>query len=219
VSKPVRVNYYLYLPRGYSTAGEYRWPVLLFLHGAGERGDDLERVKVHGPPKVIDTIEGFDAIIISPQCPADQTWDNETLLTLLSEVSYRYKGDPKRTYLTGLSMGGYAAWSLATEHPERFAAVVPVCGGGNTLPVKLASGAKKKALMDLPIWAFHGAKDTVVDPGESERMVKALKEIGAKNVKLTIYPEAGHDAWTETYNNPELYKWLLRQNLEPKRDR
>jgi predicted peptidase len=111
--------------------------------------------------------------------------------------------------LTGLSMGGYGAWSLGTMHPERFAALAPICGGGELISVLLSSRDKSQALNTIGIWAFHGAKDPVVPVEESRRMVDAVKRAGVKDVKLTVYPEAQHDSWTETYNNPELYRWLL----------
>jgi len=107
-------------------------------------------------------------------------------------------------------MGGYGTWRLGLAHPEKFAAIAPVCGGANLIEAILGVGGKGAALKNLPIWAFHGAKDAVVPPDESRRLVKALKKIGVKEIRLTVYPEANHDSWTETYNNPELYKWLLR---------
>ncbi|HVV02336.1 MAG TPA: prolyl oligopeptidase family serine peptidase, partial [Verrucomicrobiae bacterium] len=110
---------------------------------------------------------------------------------------------------TGLSMGGYGTWDLGISHPERFAAIAPICGGGQYISVFLSSREKTAALNSLGIWAFHGAKDPVVPVEESKRMVAALKRAGVPDVKLTIYPEAQHNAWTETYNNPDLYKWFL----------
>jgi predicted peptidase len=110
-------------------------------------------------------------------------------------------------------MGGFGAWSLSTAHPERFAAIAPICGGGDTISILLADGKRKDQLKRLPIWAFHGGKDPVVNVEESEKMVAAYKRIGNKNVELTVYPEAGHDSWTETYNNPKLYEWFLSHRL------
>ena len=118
--------------------------------------------------------------------------------------------DTNRVYLTGLSMGGFGTWKLAVAHPELFAAIVPICGGGETIEVLLAARERGAALKSLPVWAFHGAKDPVVSLEESERMVNALKKLGGKEVKLTVYPEAQHDSWTETYNNPQLYEWFLQ---------
>lgn len=194
------LKYLLFLPQGYGKS-QQKWPLILFLHGAGESGEDLEKVKVHGPPKIVESKPDFPFIVVSPQSPKFG-WNRPALVELLDEVIARYDVDEDRVYLTGLSMGGFGSWALASEHPERFAAVVPICGGGKI--------EMTETLKNIPIWAFHGAKDTVVVLNQSERMVEALKKIGG-NVKLTVYPEAGHDSWTETYDNPELYEWLLGQ--------
>jgi len=150
---------------------------------------------------------------VSPLCPAGQSWSNETLLALLDEITVHYQVDSDRVYLTGLSMGGYGAWSLALAHPERFAAVIPICGGGSMIDPALAAlgytPERKEALKKLPIWVFHGGKDTVIPPSESERMVEAVKHLGSDKVKLTIYPEANHNSWAQTYTNAEVYSWLL----------
>jgi predicted peptidase len=120
--------------------------------------------------------------------------------------------DTHRIYLTGLSMGGFGTWTLGLTFPERFAAIAPLCGGGDSLTPYLATGARKEALKTLPVWAFHGAKDPVVPPIESEHMVGLLKQLGDKDVKLTIYPDALHDCWTQTYANPELFEWFLKHS-------
>jgi predicted peptidase len=114
----------------------------------------------------------------------------------------KYKVDKQRVYLTGVSLGGYGTWSMARRFPDYFAAIVPICGGG--------SRSRLERLKNMPIWVFHGAKDETVSIKESERMVDALKALDG-NVRFTVYPETGHDAWTETYNNPKLYEWLLEQ--------
>ena len=183
---------------------------MLFLHGAGERGSDLKKVAVHGPPKLVASRPDFPFILISPQCPDGQVWSDEVLLGLLDEVESKYRVDLTRVYLTGLSMGGYGTWSLGLKHPERFAAIAPVCGGGDPSDVLLSGGTQADALKSLGIWAFHGAKDPVVKLEESERMLKAVKAKGAKDVELTVYPEVQHDSWTETYTNEKLYEWFLR---------
>jgi predicted peptidase len=201
---PVTVSYHLFLPQGYDTA-KSQWPLIFFLHGAGERGDNLELVKKHGPPNLVQTNPDFPFIVVSPQCPSGQWWNTTDLITLLDEIINTYRVDPNRVYLTGLSMGGYGSWQLGTEHPERFAAIAPICGGGLYLRVK-------RELNDVPIWVFHGAKDSVVPIEESQRLVNALKEAGA-DVRFTVYPDAGHDSWTETYNNPHLYQWFLSHTL------
>ena len=203
------LKYLLFLPKGYDENATKRWPLMLFLHGAGERGNDIWKVATHGPPKVVAQDPDFPFVLVSPQCPDGQIWVPDVLLGLLDEVSSRLKVDTNRVYLTGLSMGGYGTWDLGLSHPERFAAIVPICGGGELIRVLLADG-HKNALKSLGVWAFHGGKDPTVPIEESQRMVAVLKKTGVEDVKLTVYPEAGHDSWTETYNNPEVYQWMLR---------
>ena len=198
VKKEVAFDYLLYLPENYSKKGE-KFPLILFLHGSGERGDSLALVSKHGPPKVAEAMN-LPFIVVSPQCPADRWWDVEDLKFLLDDIFKKYNVDKNRVYLTGLSMGGYGTWEMAWKYPEIFAAVAPVCGGGNKHRVCL--------MKDVPVWAFHGAKDDVVPLETGQEMVDALKKCGGE-VKFTIYPEANHDSWTETYDNPELYKWFL----------
>jgi predicted peptidase len=200
VKVTAKIDYLLFLPQGYEESKK-TWPLMLFLHGAGESGTDLSKVKVHGPPKVVETKLDFPFILVSPQS-AGRGWNSDTLTALLDDVVRKNRVDPRRIYLTGLSMGGFGTWSLAAAHPEKFAAIVPICGGGNT--------ADAKKLAALPIWVFHGAKDPTVPVQRSREMVEAIKAAGG-NVKYTEYPEAKHDCWTETYDNPELYKWLLAQ--------
>jgi predicted peptidase len=198
------VNYLIYLPEGYQDSSKL-WPLVLFLHGAGERGNDLEIVKRNGPPKLVEEGKKFPFILVCPQCPERTDWDNKLLITLLDYLESNYNVDGDREYLTGLSMGGHATWSLAIQYPERFAAIIPVCGRGYSQDVYV--------LKNVPVWVFHGAKDDIVPVTDGQKMVEALKAAGG-NVKFTIYPEAGHDAWTETYNNPEVYEWLLSHSLE-----
>lgn len=200
----VRYDYLLHLPPDYGQDPQQRWPLILFLHGAGERGSDVQRVKTQGIPKLVDEQPDFPFIAVSPQCPEERFWPNEVegLLALLDEITARYAVDMERIYLTGLSMGGFGAWSLAIAAPERFAAVAPICGGFFG-PVQMV-----QRLKGLTVWAFHGVKDPVVALEQSERLVKVLQELGSE-ARLTAYPEAGHDAWTETYANPELYTWFL----------
>jgi predicted peptidase len=208
LTQNVRLDYLLSLPPGYQQ-GAQQWPLILFLHGAGERGTNLSKVSVHGPPKLVKQKKEFPFIIVSPQCPTDEIWNDAALLALLDDVMKNYRVDPRRVYLTGLSMGGFGTWSLGLRHPERFAAIAPICGGGDILPALLTSQEKSKALRSLGVWAFHGAKDPVVALAESERMVAALKKAGVKDLELTVYPEADHDSWTKTYENPKLYEWFL----------
>ncbi len=205
------------LPDGYGAEPGKRWPLLLFLHGSGERGDDVWSVAKHGPPKLLrESPRGPAArllaenfVVISPQCPKGEWWNTAALLALLDEIMASHAIDPARVYLTGLSMGGYGAWELGTAFPERFAAMVPVCGGGNFITAYRSHREKRSELRSLAIWAFHGARDPTVPVAESERMVEAMERFEVADVQLTIYPEAQHDSWTETYANPELYTWLL----------
>jgi predicted peptidase len=192
----VELRYWLYLPKEYTRKDP--WPLLLFLHGAGERGDDLEVVKKHGPPKKIAAGEQFPFIVVSPQCPKDDRWQPAALSELLDDLAKNYKVDQDRIYVTGLSMA---------HSPGRFAAIVPICGGGDP--------ERAKDISHIPVWVFHGAKDTAVSLKRSEDMVEALKAAGG-SPKFTVYPEAGHDSWTESYNNPDLYKWLLQQKRAAK---
>jgi predicted peptidase len=200
----IDINYLLYLPDGYGESSE-EFPLLLFLHGVGERGSDLSIVKRNGPPKLIDEGKKFPFIIISPQCPDRTDWDNKSLIVLLDYIESNYRVDKNLVYVTGLSMGGHATWSLAIQYPERFAAIIPVCARGYSQDVYV--------LKDVPIWAFHGEKDDIIPIEDGKKMVEALEKAGG-NVKFTIYPEANHDAWTETYNNPEIYEWLLSHSLD-----
>lgn len=205
ITKAVEIDYLLSLPKGYGET-DRKWPVMLFLHGAGERGENLDLVKKHGPPKLIEQGKQFPFIVVSPQCPSGQWWTekSDTLMALLDQIESKYAVDPDRIYVTGLSMGGFGTWTLATRHPERFAAIAPICGGGDWY---LADRLK-----DVPVWAFHGAKDSVVPLALSETMVQAIERTGG-SARLTVYPEANHDSWTATYDNPELYEWLLSHRL------
>ena len=209
ITRKIALRSLLYLPKEYQPADGRRWPLLCFLHGAGERGADLALVAKHGPPKLAANKNEFPFILLSPQCPTGQIWDDAVLLALLDHVMAKFSIDTRRVCLTGLSMGGYGTWSLGLKHPGRFAAIAPVCGGGSHADILLANPDQSRAMRTLGVWAFHGAKDTVVPPAESKVMVAALKRAGCRNVTLTLYPHTGHDAHTETYNNPKLYEWFL----------
>ena len=204
ITKRVRLNYLLYLPADYGKDAEQRWPLILFLHGYGERGDNLETIKKHGIPKVLETRTDFPFIAVSPQCPGGSWWPLEVdaLKALLDHVIEDYAVDEDRVYLTGLSMGGFGTWTLGIAYPDCFAALAPICGGGVTGMVDV--------LKDVPVWAFHGALDDTVPLDRGEKMVEALKEAGG-NVRFTVYPDLAHDSWTVTYDNPELYEWFLQQ--------
>lgn len=203
-SEKAGLSYLLYVPANYKELKK-PVPLMLFLHGAGERGGDLKKVKKHGPPKLVEKGKPFPFIVVSPQCPTGKRWESKPLVQILNEVQEKYEVDSKRIYLTGLSMGGYGTWRLASDHPELFAAIAPICGGGDP------KWAPK--LKNTPIWVFHGAKDRAVPLKRSQDMVDALKKI-EHDVKFTIYPEAGHDSWTVSYNNPKLYEWFLSHKLD-----
>lgn len=193
-----RFDYLLYLPVGYDR-GEKEVPLVLFLHGKGDRVSRMER---GGLPKQVERKKDFPFILVAPEC-ADRWWVARDLNALLDDVISRYRVDRDRVYVTGLSMGGYGTWSLATAYPDRFAAIIPICGGGRP--------ASARRLKDMPVWVFHGAKDDIVPPSRSEAMVKALKDAGSEKVKFTLYPDARHDSWTATYRDPKVWEWLLRQ--------
>ena len=194
-------NYLLYVPK--DTSGNKLYPLLLFLHGSGERGNDLNLLKRNGPPSFLDNKNNFPFIVVSPQCAENGNWDTQNLLTLLDHIEATLPVDKNKIYVTGLSMGAFGTWNLAQAAPERFAAIAPICGGGNLERLCI--------MRDVPVWAFHGAKDAAVPYEESERLVQRLKEFGS-DVKFTLYPDLEHDSWTKTYQNQELYTWLLSKS-------
>jgi len=195
-----RYDLLVYTPEAYDPSR--RWPLIVFLHGSGERGSDPNLLKVHSLPKLAETRGDLPFIIVSPQCPEGERWNAVTLNAMLDDVIARMPVDTTRIYLTGLSMGGYGAWKFAIASPERFAAVAPVCGWGHLEDVE--------KLKKTPVWVFHGAQDDVVPPSESEKMVAFLKKHGSSTVRYTLCPDADHNAWDRTYANPELYEWFLQ---------
>lgn len=196
-----KLSYLVYQPPGWS---EEPRPLVLFLHGAGQRGHDLSQVAAHGIPSEIERGKNLPFVSVSPQCPSAMTWVDltDTLSALLDELVPTLGIDERRIYLTGMSMGAFGAWKLAAQTPQRFAALVPVCGGGDP------SWAPR--LRSLPTWAFHGALDDIVPLHHTQRMVEALEAVGAP-IKLTVYPDLAHDSWSRTYADASLYEWLLGQ--------
>ena len=198
-------RFWLYLPKRYASL-EGKLPLIIYLHGSSRRGREIEKVKANGLPPLLDSKDDFEFIVASPQAlssyPWQQCWRPDDLVLLLDHLLAEYRIDPKRVYLTGLSMGGYGTWSCIAEHPQRFAAAVPICGGGDP--------DRAEAIGDLPVWAFHGEEDYVVPVSRSREMVKAIQAAGG-NARLTSYPGVGHDSFTRTYANPELFRWLLQQ--------
>ncbi|WP_432666657.1 prolyl oligopeptidase family serine peptidase [Wukongibacter baidiensis] len=199
------LKYLLYLPEDYSD--NKKWPLILFLHGMGERGENLELVKKLGLPKLLETNKEFPFIVISPQCPDESYWTKhvDDLYELVEAIKKEYAVDDSRVYLTGLSMGGFGTWSLGAKYPNEFAAIAPICGG-------LENTEEAKKLKNTPVWVFHGAKDPIVPLESSQVLVDRLREYGG-DVQFTIYPDLTHDSWTVTYDNPELYKWFLKHRL------
>ncbi len=191
------------------------YPLVLFLHGAGERGDDNKAQLKHGVTSIIQNAEklGKPVFLIAPQCPADGWWSNrgkegknallDALLALVDAKLKEQPIDPKRFHVTGLSMGGYGTWELLGRVPDRIASAIPICGGGDP---KLA-----KKFKDVPVWAFHGEADDVVPVERTREMVAAMEKAGGKP-KATYYPGVGHNSWTRTYQNQEVIRWMLEQS-------
>jgi predicted peptidase len=206
-SDSVHVPYLLYLPKDYGVE-EKRWPLMLFLHGRGESHGPLSLVTKWGPPRMAAKGNSLPFILVSPQCPGDDSWSKSSqqsrLVELLDHVVENYAVDEDRIYLTGLSMGGYGSWRMAADHPQRFAAVVPICGGGDP--------EDAKRLKDLPIWVFHGDQDRPVPFERSVEMVEAIREAGGTNIRFTTLEHIGHNCWSAAYATPELYDWLAQQN-------
>ena len=181
-------------------------PLLIYLHGAGERGETLSKVCVHGPLKEIGRLDILkEFIIVAPQCGEGQTWwdYSERLYQWISAYVKRPDVNSERVYLTGNSMGGFGTWALSMAHSELFAAILPICGGG--LAWNTAT------LENVPVWAFHCVGDDVVKCQNTIEMIDGVKRSSKTEVKITIYPEISHDAWTKTYANPEIYAWLLQK--------
>ena len=195
------INYLMFLPKDYANTGKPS-PMIVFLHGSGERGSDLEKVKAWGPPAIVEKNPDFPFIVLSPQCPEGQWWNIFLLKGMIDDVLAKYNVDKSRVYLTGLSMGGFGAWDLAMTFPDYFAAVAPICGGGNPILVS--------KLKNTPVWVFHGKKDESVPEQQSAIMVEALKKIGA-DVEYTVLPEGSHsDAWIYAYDKAGLFDWFLK---------
>lgn len=214
-----QMDYLLYLPEGYGRDPEKQWPLIFFLHGAGDDDNDSGFVMSFGLPEVLykkEQPENFPFIVVSPQAfPNWAWWSGDTLVilnALLDEVIDTYQVDPDRVYLTGLSMGGYGSWHLATAYPERFAAMVSISGSGYRTP-SIPSEETLCRLQDLPVWAIHGAQDPISAPEGSRLYADALEVACNSEVKWTLYPDAGHfQAYARAYRDPALYNWLLEHS-------
>ncbi|MEZ5980389.1 MAG: prolyl oligopeptidase family serine peptidase [Planctomycetota bacterium] len=214
LERHVDLRYRLAVPREYGKDPERRWPLILFLHGAGARGNDLAKVAQLGPIARAEADPDFPFVVAAPLCPAGEWWDTDALAALLDELEATLLVDTSRVYLTGMSMGGFGTWELALEHPDRFAAVAPLCGGGDMMKAYLTKGtAHGDAIARLPIRAVHGTDDPTVPFAETERMVAAVEYLG-NVVDFVVVEGAGHDVWTATYSDPAFYDWLLEHRSE-----
>lgn len=201
---------------------EKKYPLIIFFHGAGERGADNEIHIKHITETFLDpeNRENFPCYIIAPQCPENTMWAShdregkmknrptavmEMVIALIDKTQKEFPVDHSRVYVTGLSMGGYGTWDLIARFPNRFAAAVPICGGGDEATAPL--------IQHIPIWAFHGSRDGVVLPKNSRKMIRAIQTAGGKP-GYTEYPDVGHDSWVQAYLEPYLLPWLFRQHLE-----
>lgn len=220
-------RYQVFVPA--SAASGRTPPVILFLHGSGERGDDGDKpTRVGIGPYIRAHQDSFPAIVVFPQAPENTEWSDNAKLVFaaLDAASREFHGDPRRTYLTGLSMGGYGTWDIALRQPGRFAALAPVCGAvmapreerGTLYVTQVATetdpyGAIAHRLRDMPIWIFHGAKDDLVPPDDDRRLVAAFRAIGATNLRYTEFPDANHNSWDPAYSQtPEFWTWLFAQS-------
>ncbi len=181
-------------------------PLIVFLHGSGEKGTDLQKIKSHGPLKYLETHK-LDCFVLAPQCPENIWWDTTAIYQLILEISSKYNVDKSRIYLTGLSMGGWGTFKLALEHPEIFAAIAPVCP-----PVDTVMIVQAEKLKNIPTQIYHGALDDVVPVNNSIDIFSELKKVNP-NASLTIFPNDNHNSWDSTYSNPKFYEWLFQQKI------
>ena len=210
IVKQVELGYLLSLPEAYKATEEKKWPLILFFHGMGERGNDVNKVKGVGIPKLAE-YKDFPFIIVSPQCAIGADWHilHTELRELLLEIISKYNVDTSRIYLTGISMGGTGTWKTAIAYPKAFAAIAPICGGlADILEMDDTDFEGLENIVNIPTWVFHGIIDEIAPLAESVIIVEKLRALGG-NVKAIYYPGVGHDSWTVTYDNPEFYEWLL----------
>jgi predicted peptidase len=223
-------KYQVYVPENWTD--KQKWPVILFLHGAGERGDDgLIQTEVGIGTAIRRYRSRVPAIVVMPQCRKDVWWASDAMgdvaMAALAQAQREFHGDSARIYLTGLSMGGYGTWYLAGKYHGKFAAIAPICGGilmpdkaraQSADDMKPYTEAAGKIGKDTPTWIFHGGDDPVVPPAESQRMAAAMKALGGE-VKYTEYPGVGHNSWEKAYAEPELFTWMLSKTLPGKNNR
>lgn len=202
------LRYIVRYPNSYKDGEKY--PVIIFLHGAGTRGSDINILKSNSFFAITGGFEDFPFICVAPHCESGTWFDYmPTLKALAASIASKTWADNERIYLIGNSMGGYGTWQLAMSAPELFAAIVPIFGGGMSW--------NTGTLVNVPVWAFHGADDTIVYPEESERMVAKVIKYGGQ-AKLTVYPNTTHDSWTPTFKDPKVYAWLLEHKNSNAKD-
>ncbi len=197
-------QYICFLPSGFDE--NKKWPLILYLHGAGLKGNNLKPLYGQGPFPYLQFRNDPFFIAVAPLCPANAGWNSVELNGFLKQFMKKKPVDRNRIYLTGISMGGHGAWSLASDFPRNFAAIAPLCGAGN--PSKA-----KRRLKHTPVWIFHGAKDDIVPVRYGIEMERALQSVGG-NVRLTIFPDIGHGGIAGIYNNPKLYDWFLSHKMK-----
>ncbi len=202
-------KYAIFIPPLYDADKSHRWPVIIALHGSGERGKDgIKQTTVGLAPQIVARTHKFPFIAVFPQ--AHGMWfrgANEAAnWAILNDVLEEYRADPDRVYLTGFSMGGFGTWEMAVAHPDAFAAIIPICGAG---PPDYMTN-----ILNLPTWAFHGALDKNVPVERSRELVRELKRLGA-HPRYTEYPAIAHDSWNRAYATPDLWRWLLKQRRQP----
>lgn len=214
-------HYWVALPEGYSKEPNKAWPVIVFLHGRGEWGDDFSLVTKRGLAQYINEGNKLGAIVIVPQSPQNQFWHPLFVNAVMEDAAKTYRFDPTRIYLTGLSMGGMGSWNMALAYPHRFAALAPIAGsflndaaadslGNDLAPAELLLPILQR-IKHLPTWVFHGDRDSLVPTELGQRSEALLKQAGG-STKITIYPMTDHDSWSQTYfENPDFYYWLFAQ--------
>lgn len=205
-------DYLLYLPKDYAKETK-KYPLVIYLHGGSQKGNDLNKLKVYGLPYLVEKGQDFNFIIASPQCPDNKYWSTENWFeSLYAELNSKYRIDTDRIYLTGVSMGGYGTFIVAMDFPEKFAAIVPFCGGINDSDTTRVCNLSK-----IPVWAFHGTADDKIPISETERIVKGLESCESnKNFKFTRLENEGHEIQYLYETKPEIYKWMLKQKKSNK---
>lgn len=196
-------DYLLYLPTDYDINKKY--PLMFFLHGAGERGDDLNKLKVHSIPKIFSGDVNYQAIVVSPQCKIGVTWNTqiEKLTQFIKQIIKKYSVNEDAVSITGISMGGFGTWQIIMDNPELFSCAAPICGGGMAW--------RAGVLSELPLRIYHGEQDGAVDPFYSKDIYRVLKNCNAKDVELFLYPEVGHNVWNPAYEETDLISWLINK--------